>query len=155
MAETIFTGNAKGKFPSGGEYTGEWFNGKPHGYGIMVFPNGDRYEGEWLNGNMNGQGEYHVYNTKYGRFVKMYKGDFSNGLRHGTGRMKYEDLSVYQGHWQNDKRTGEGVCWYSNGDCFHGIWKFDKMVRGIYYLNNSGDKYDGEIKDGKFDGYIN
>ena len=27
------------------------------------------------------------------------------------------------------------------------------MVRGIYYLNDSGDKYDGEIKDGKFDGY--
>lgn len=28
---------------------GEWFNGKPHGYGVFVNHLGDRYEGELRN----------------------------------------------------------------------------------------------------------
>ena len=49
-------------------------------------------------------------------------------------------------------KTGEGVCSFSDGRCFHGIWKFNKMIRGVMSFPN-GNKYDGEIKSGKFEGY--
>ena len=152
MAETKFTGSARAELPYGGEYSGELVEGKPHGYGVMRFPNGDLYEGEWIEGEMDGLGEYFIYDMQWGSFTKKYKGEFSKCLRHGKGCMIYEDFSKYQGNWQNNQRTGHGVCWFANGDRFLGIWKFDQMLRGVYSIAESGDLYDGEIKDGVFEG---
>ena len=153
MSEKKFSGVARVELPTGGEYYGEIAGGKAHGFGTMKFSNGDMYEGEWIEGEMNGVGEYFVYDSEWGGFEKTYKGEFAQGKRHGKGCMSYNDYSKYQGNWQNNQRTGYGVCWFANGDRFIGLWKFDKMMRGTYSIAESGDWYDGEIKDGMFDGY--
>lgn len=138
--------------PSGASYEGEVLNGKWQGYGEMKFQNRDVYKGEWNEGIMHGNGEYFFYDKEKRRYTANYKGDFVIGKREGSGEMQYPNKDKYIGQWQNDQRTGEGICWFSNGDCFFGLWRFDEMIRGTYHLAN-GDVYDGEIKNGNFNGY--
>lgn len=153
MAEgTKFSGKGYYEYSTGGEYEGEFVDGRQDGFGTMTFPNHDFYEGDWKNGKMEGYGEYHHYEPSIDRFGAIYKGQFKNGVREGVGRMTYANRNIYEGQWQNNLRTGMGVCWFTNGDCYHGLWQFDNMLRGVYHKAN-GDKYDGEFKDGKFDGY--
>ena len=135
-----------------GEYTGEVVDGLLQGYGEMKFNNYDTYEGDWEAGKMHGFGKYNFWDRKKDRYVAHYEGWFSHGVREGKGKMVYSNRDVYQGYWQNNMRTGNGVCWFADGSIFHGIWKFDKMVRGVY-RKKDGLLYDGELKDGKFNGY--
>ena len=48
----------------GYQYSGEFQNGNPEGYGVYIFPNGDFYKGYFKNGKFNGEGEYIFYDTK-------------------------------------------------------------------------------------------
>ncbi len=41
---------------SGLGYRGEWFEGRPHGRGMLIGPSGSRFEGEWVNGVAEGPG---------------------------------------------------------------------------------------------------
>lgn len=50
------------------EYTGDWKNDKPHGYGIERFRDGSTYEGE-----------------------------FKEGLKHGNGMFQWSDGTKYEG----------------------------------------------------------
>lgn len=147
-----FTGNAEFKYPDGSNYQGEWKDGKKSGFGTMAFANYDIYEGDWEDDKMNGVGTYRFWDKKLDKFTSRYVGTFKDGARNGAGRMVYPDRSEYHGMWQNNMRTGEGIRIFANGDCFHGLWKFNKIVRGVLALKN-GDKYDGEFKDGLFEGY--
>lgn len=67
-------------FPDGSTYSGEVFNGKPHGQGVLHWKNGDRYEGE-----------------------------FVNGLQHGQGTLSSHDGNLYFGGWDEGKVHGRGV----------------------------------------------
>jgi len=152
MEEKKFTGTGTCMFGKC-KYSGDLANGLQHGKGKMEFENYDLYDGDWVEGKMEGYGTYRFYDKrKDGYSKKQYEGHFRNNVREGIGRMTYENGDVYVGQWQNDCRTGEGVCYFHNGDIFQGIWKFDKMVRGLYRKAN-GEIYDGEIKEGEYDGY--
>lgn len=61
----------------------------------------------------------------YGCFAK-YEGSFRDGLRHGYGRMQYEEHAngcenideyqgVYVGQWRDDIRHGKGTMTWHNG----------------------------------------
>jgi hypothetical protein len=52
----VINGVAKGRFPSGDIYEGEWKGGKPDGVGKMTYMLGGAYEGEWKNGRRHGRG---------------------------------------------------------------------------------------------------
>lgn len=134
------------------EYTGEFVDGKRQGYGKMRFANYDLYDGEWKDGEMEGKGIYKFYDPKKDKYTQVYEGDFQHGVREGKGKMTYANHDVYVGIWQNNQRTGEGICWLGNGNIFQGLWKFGQMVRGVYRCE-SGEIYDGEIKEGKYNGY--
>lgn len=140
------------KFPSGNEYKGEWENDKPNGFGIMTFDNQDLYEGGWKDGLMHGKGKYSFYDEKHDSYSSYYEGDFVQGKYEGLGHMVFADHSSYIGQWQAGVRCGEGLATFTTGNVFHGLWQQDKMLRGVYSLK-SGDKYDGEIVEGKFNGY--
>jgi len=43
-------------FDSGDTYTGQWENGKPHGFGVYIWANGFKYEGEFKDGHPSGLG---------------------------------------------------------------------------------------------------
>ena len=146
------TKNVKCQSASGLSYKGEWRDDKPNGGGRMEFPNNDLYEGEWKNGMMDGEGIYRFYDLKKDEFTSSYEGQFAEGKRHGVGRMVFPNHTFYVGQWQGDKRVGSGFATFPNGDSFQGLWQNDQMMRGVYALAN-GDRYDGEISDGKFNGY--
>ena len=79
----MFTGGWKDRFPDGkghqklqdgGEYDGEYLEGKFHGQGTLDYPNGDQYTGEW---NLD--------------------------RKHGQGTMRYkEDGAVFEGEWKDN-----------------------------------------------------
>lgn len=140
------------RFPDGREYVGAISENRPDGIGTMTFPNGDVYEGSWENGCMDGQGIYRFYDADKDKYTSEYEGSFSKNVMNGQGKRVYSDKTVYIGTWQNGMRTGNGASWFADGSYFYGLWKFDKMLRGVLHLS-SGDIYDGEFKDGKFNGF--
>lgn len=139
-------------FPDGREYVGMVKDGHPDGIGTMTFPNGDTYEGLWAEGRMEGKGVYRFYDAGKDRFTSEYDGTFYSNVMEGQGKRVYPDKTVYVGAWQNGMRTGNGAVWFTDGSYFYGIWKFDKMVRGVMHLP-TGDIYDGEFKNGIFEGF--
>ena len=101
---------------------------------------------------MHGKGKYSFYNEEYDSYNSYYEGDFENGKFEGAGQMVFADHSTYVGQWQAGVRCGDGIAVFVTGNVFHGLWQYDKMLRGVYSMK-SGDKYDGELVDGKFEGY--
>ena len=64
--------------PDGGNYVGEFKDGKPNGQGTMTLPDGTKYTGEWKGGKPNGQGT--EITTDGSKFVGEFKDDrFLNG----------------------------------------------------------------------------
>ena len=50
MENKKYTGLGYYEHTDGGEYKGEFVDGKYHGFGIMTFSNNDLYEGDWQDG---------------------------------------------------------------------------------------------------------
>ena len=71
-------------------YTGDWYNGKMHGKGLMKYTDG-YYEGDWVNDKREGKGKF------------LWTKDPNKG-------------DIYEGEYKNDKRNGHGVVKYHNGD---------------------------------------
>jgi hypothetical protein len=122
---------------------------------------GNRYKGQKNNGGRNGLGVFY-YNTG-----DYYFGEFKNGDRDGTGiYIKQSDgyCKYYAGEWSSNKKSGKGACYdnmgtlnyygdFVNGDLAnthstaHDAYKFE-VING-----STGEKYIGETKNGKSDGY--
>lgn len=144
----------------GAKFEGVFSNGLKHGYGQETFgnllsisyicPAGHRhkgigyckYDGTYFRGFLQGKG---VYCCLDGR---EYRGDFSNGKRHGYGRQEYlregdrgdlarqcvggrgsmYRIALYEGHWHEGERHGAGKITYVNGDTVSG-----HFVNGILH----------------------
>ncbi len=106
-------------------------------------------QAQCISGNCtNGNGTYrYAGNSKY-------TGHFQNGLRHGIGKMTYQDGNVYEGPFVMGKKQGENgtMIFVSNGDKYVGQWSNDQPNgRGKYYFATK-ERYEGEFKNGTFDG---
>ena len=68
-------------FSDGGNYTGEWRNGKAHGVGLYTLASGETYEGEWEDGVLHGEGTVTYANavTKQNKVVS-----FSHIYQHSS-----------------------------------------------------------------------
>ncbi|KAG7399744.1 hypothetical protein PHYBOEH_008078 [Phytophthora boehmeriae] len=138
-----------------GKYTGDWKDGKKHGYGALLYANGNKYEGEWVEGKRQGRGVYWVEEKK--RLRKQYAGEWYNDHRHGRGTSFHEDGNKYEGQWLNNKRHGVGRMVYSddqsvydaNGDRYDGHWLNDmKEGPGRYFYKATRKMYEGEWVEG-------
>ena len=87
------------KYEDGGEYEGEFKNGKENGFGIKKGKDGQIYEGEFLDGMKEGKGKLTYPNG----FV--YDGDFIGGRPRGNANIisdgktipvQYSDGRFYQ-----------------------------------------------------------
>lgn len=112
------------------EYEGQIKDGKPHGFGIMHWlTSGEVYEGYW-----------------------------ENGIMHGEGTLKMEDLSVYSGGFLYGKFDGEGQIVEADQSMTKGTFKQGIISgRGVYkYRPNNPEKreeYVGEFWAGKPHGF--
>ena len=154
---------------SGDKYFGEWINDRRTGQGTYWYANGDIYIGRFKDGKIAGHGTLTYSNGN------KYVGKYNNDKRHGQGTFTWADGEwsgdKYIGEWKNDDRTGQGI-YYSNGKVVQeGTFEDNKFIStqtlpnciGSYSTTNwnncigsyetaSGDKYEGEFKDGTYYG---
>jgi radial spoke head protein 1 len=94
----------------------------------------------------NGRGIY-----TYAEKGDIYDGEFMDNMKHGIGKMTYKEKGEYHGYWENGKKHREGVFKYLNKDIYSGSWKHGKKDgKGAYIFNDTGMKFIGEWKTGKF-----
>lgn len=59
-----------------------------------------------------------------------------NGLKHGYGKLLYNDGAYYQGNFYNDKIHGHGVLYYNvNKPAYDGQW-YQEQFHGYGKLYN-------------------
>jgi hypothetical protein len=150
-----------------GKYKGDTDFGYFDGKGVFYFNTKNVYSGDFVSNLMDGTGTL----TLPG--VGKYRGDFFRGEKGGHGTFRWKDGSSYTGAWKNDKMSGEGTYKSGNttyegyfddnafksGDCkirADGKKQVLRYKRGKIINADitfpSGDKYNGEIKNGKRDG---
>ncbi|XP_012560076.2 radial spoke head 10 homolog B isoform X1 [Hydra vulgaris] len=134
-------------------YSGLWKEGKRHGKGILYYDDSGEsyYDGDWYEDKQQGYG---VRRYKNGN---IYKGQFFEYQRHGTGTMNWFNIrQEYTGEWLNGLQNGNGTyTWYMNRSTnsqypFHNhyIGKFlngQKHGIGTFRYAN-GAFYEGEWK---------
>jgi hypothetical protein len=153
----------------------EYGNIKRHGWGTMVYSNLRAYKGYWENDEakkkITKDKEIEFFGTlvlvEPGNIYSYYNGDIDgNGMRHGYGKIKYDeglefdiefDYHKYFGLWVNDERQGYGEMTFKNKRNvgkdirYTGNWKQNKM-HGKGNLYNSKDESKDENKNEIYDG---
>lgn len=141
------------KYKVVGKYTGDWKDGKKHGFGALVYANGSKYEGEWKEGKRHGRGVYWVVGegpSGGDKLRKQYAGEWIDDKRHGVGTLFYPNGARYEGFWVNNKREGTGRMEYApdstDGDhqgVYEGEWlNNERSGRGILGLGEPCCAYD-------------
>ena len=86
-----------------------------------------------------------------------YEGQLKNGLRHGMGKLTYNDdinrdvgvRDYYIGQWADNNRHGLGSIFFKNSnEKYAGDWVNDKSTGLGYYEWDNGDIYHGDNVDG-------
>ena len=121
----------------GDYYFGDWENGIPNGFGIIVFNGMKSYEGEFKDGQKCGQGIEVFPDGDY------YKGEFINGYREGKGKYNFVGGSYYNGDMKNSKFDGEGVFSWNNGQIYNGGFNNGKMNGHGTFKWNDGSTFSG------------
>lgn len=153
-----------------GTYIGELYGNEFQGFGQFNFISNEIYTGEWETSTMSGDGKM-IFNG-----VGTYDGDYLDSVRDGEGSFVWDNGDKYVGDWDNDKIHGEGTYTFSNGNYVSGTFKSNKIYSGTYYISaekyscemyiedsvltnkikltvTSGVSYEGEISEGKLNGY--
>lgn len=145
-----FTGYGELETPTF-HYVGEFLNGKKNGYGTLFNKNTNLiYEGEFLNDERSGEGIEYIEGSLY-----TYKGSWLKNQKNGFGEIITNEGTSYIGYFENGEIKGEGIKTNSNGDIIKGVWINNDLPSGesCSYIGQNGQKYYGEIVNGKFEGY--
>ena len=113
---TTFHGFGVLRMTDGGEYRGEWEDGKHHGKGTLKLPSGYVYEGRWSRGKKSGFG---VQTDDTGR---RYEGEWTDGRQQGVGTLKHRNGDTYAGQWQDGLPHGSGTLTKRDGAVVKGTW---------------------------------
>lgn len=78
-------------------------------------------------------------------------------VRHGVGVQIFFDqeggvLCKYEGSWDRDRKHGEGRCYFPDKSFYFGQMKQDVMDGYGQYTWANGDVYQGNWKNGRFEG---
>ncbi len=130
-------------------YEGAWVMGKMTGQGTRYFSDsgdsGPRYVGEVIDGQPHGQGEM-VYD--HSSSFRVYNGTWQQGIRSGTGTMKYANKNEYSGEWQEGQPNGKGKMKYADGFSYEGEWLNGKRHgQGILMLADGKASQDEWVDD--------
>ncbi|KAL7685204.1 hypothetical protein Plhal304r1_c031g0099301 [Plasmopara halstedii] len=135
-----------------GRYSGEWFDGVPHGYGELVYDNvrNVRYEGNFVAGKRDGYGVMYyedgsiddlgtLDSTSRKIPLEMYDGDWKYDRPHGFGRYVWYQSTMYDKNWYEGEmyqgkrhgRDGWGLFFYQDGRVFVGRYHQDRSNFGV------------------------
>jgi hypothetical protein len=124
-------------------YTGNIKNLQPHGEGFEKSQDYD-YEGSFENGLKHGNGKV-LWNDD-----NQYEGQFFKGKIEGIGKHSWDDR-VYQGQWKANKMHGFGKISWNDGRTYEGH-VFNGAQEGFGIMIDNHRKYSGYWKDGREDG---
>ncbi len=83
----------------------------------------------------------------------IYTGPVKNGLPHGTGKLRIDELEfTYEGEFVDGKAEGYGKKTWDSGDCCEGTIIDGLFCGNGYFFFADGDTYEGEFKDDSFEG---
>lgn len=128
-----------------GLYSGDTRRGLPHGDGLLVFFTTDRekrynYSGEWFNGRRQGHG---VLSFRDGT---VYEGHFDKNQPSGRGRISYANGDEFQGFFIQGKRDGQGMLKLKTGSRREGEWKKDLLNGFVFYHPSQGPNHLGPVE---------
>jgi hypothetical protein len=103
------------------------------------------YVGETKNGKANGQGTG-VWEKSGG----VYKGEWKDNIRHGSGEYTWSDGERYTGEWNNDLKEGKGHYFWPSGERYEGSWVANRRNGdGTMYNKDGNVIYKGEWENDK------
>ena len=112
-------------YVDGGQYIGEFKDGKPNGQGTLTWVNGDQYVGEFKDGKYNGQGTLTSVNGKY-------VGEWKDSKFNGQGTLTHADGLRDTGVWKNSRLRKERVL--SAAECYETRFKKVQRLGEIYQI---------------------
>ena len=118
-------------FLNGTTYSGEIYNNKKHGHGILNTMSGEKYEGEFEYGAYSGYGKH-----TFGQWT--YVGQHYDGLRHGYGELVNTVTGeFYKGYFMDGFPHGFGMAsLYGNEKtAIKGQWANGKYLYRTFYPN--------------------
>ena len=125
-------------------YDGEYYDGKPGGFGTMYFLNGSKFIGEFKNGSPHGKGILYDHNGNI-----IYDGEFANGFREGNGKFYLKCGQYYIGEFKNGLYNGKGKIYHKNGKIiYEGDFVNNKLEGNGKHYDEDGSYYIGEFKNG-------
>lgn len=136
---------------TGSLYYGAWSSGKQHGYGIKFFGKKSKIAQTGIQMLRGPEDEdKQKKQTQCMIWPMVYKGNWSRGLFHGDGLVKFSNDLIVLGNFKDGhlKDGKEIQVMHQNGDIYLG--KHSNLVKqgyGLYYFNKTGAKYNGEWKD--------
>ena len=140
-------GNGETIYSNGAKERGTYYNNVFIGWNTFVDNQGILYVGLFNKFGLNGKG------LRYNKEINhIYRGDFLNGLRHGYGK-DYRNNSKYEGEFRKDKKCGKGKILFDSGDTYEGEFNDNKFNGyGHYVWFKNGHEYEGNYLNGKFHG---
>ncbi|CAO2649526.1 Nn.00g069110.m01.CDS01 [Neocucurbitaria sp. VM-36] len=87
---------------------------------------------------LNGHFTYKYFSSQH------YKGEITNGQRHGHGLMIYHSGATYSGTFRLGQRHGHGLYTFQNGDTYDGTWEDNQQHgSGTFVEAATGNTYVG------------
>lgn len=134
---------------NGESYYGDWYNGKPHGQGVLKKRH-STLSGEFKEGKLDGKGEWTDHCGKF------YKGMWKSGKREGEGITNYSPglpffadslgfCRSYIGSFVDDRCHGPGTVTLSNGGTIEGVWQEGDLKGVITKKIPNGIVITGEV----------
>ncbi len=161
-------GKGKIKYKNGSIYEGNFQDDEPNGKGKKTNKDGSYYEGEFKCGSKHGKGKEvdakgNIYEGTYEinkpigiMKVKLinnciYEGEILNYKFHGQGKLTTPKGTTYEGKWENGFRVGKHKC-ISENEVYNADCSYDEKKKTIKIIWDDGQSYEGEYKDGLYNG---
>jgi hypothetical protein len=139
--------------PNGTKYEGPFSHGLRTGMGNLTLTNGIVYEGycSYPGGARHGEGKLTIpENLQAEVGYCTYAGQYANGLRSGTGELVFNGGSIYKGNFRENRRNGSGIFSKGSNLKYHGPWEGDVPGLGEAETNySSGHTYAGGMRGAK------
>jgi len=93
------------------------------------------------------EGIFHQGHKKKGveKYIDgVYRGDFKDGRREGTGIFEWNNGEIYEGFWKKGMKHGLGRWRDNKGSSYEGEWK-DSSQKGCGKFSYRGNLYIGDF----------
>ena len=149
--EGKFNGYGELYLKNGKKYEGKFTDGKLNGYGRLIDLFGIKcYEGRFKDNQLlDGKGKIIEIGEDGSKTV--YEGDIKNMKKEGNGIEIKKDLT-YMGQFSDDLKHGQGKITFNEGEIYEGDFYKGKITGYGKYLYKDKSQYVGQFLDGKMHG---